>query len=236
MRQTKNQCILTLAVDDDPNIREVIGFALEKAGFEVRFAADGASALQSMARSSYDLIVLDIGLPEYDGLEVCREICKTSDVPIVFLTARDDEIDRILGLEIGGDDYITKPFSPRELVARIKVILKRAHPTPTETSGPTEVTHGALHVDLARHSCRFGNAEVDLTASELSLLAHLMQRPEIVNSRQTVMDAVYGAHVHVSDRTIDSHIRNIRKKLAQAGCEGAIVTVHGVGFRMGPCQ
>ncbi|MCT4559240.1 MAG: response regulator transcription factor [Pelagimonas sp.] len=223
-----------LIVDDDPNIRDVIGFAVEKAGYTPFFAQDGLNALQVAQADMPDLVVLDIGLPEMDGLEVCRELRKSSEVPILFLTARDDEIDRIIGLEMGGDDYVTKPFSPRELVARIKVILKRSQPSAPRS--PRETAHGDLVLDTDRHRCLFGGQEIALTASEFTLLTALLERPENVLSRQALVDAVYGYNTHVSDRTIDSHIRNIRGKLAKAGCTDSIVTVHGVGLRMGSCR
>lgn len=223
-----------LVVDDDPNIREVTGFAVEKAGFETLFAENGLDALKTFQRAQPDLIVLDIGLPEMDGLEVCREIRKSATVPILFLTARDEEVDRIVGFEMGGDDYLTKPFSPRELVVRIKAILKRT----TFSAEPTDriVVCGNLRVDPERHQCRFGDNDVNLTASEFTLLSVLMARPDHVMSRPSLVDALYGHNIHVSDRTIDSHIRNIRAKLSQVGCADGIVTVHGVGLRMGTCK
>lgn len=223
-----------LIVDDDPNIREVIGFAVEKSGFTAAFAEHGLAALEFARTGNPDLIVLDIGLPEMDGLEVCRELRKTSDLPILFLTARDEEIDRIVGLEIGGDDYVTKPFSPRELIARIKVILRRTQASAVP-SGPS-FSHGDLRIDLDQHRCLVAGQEVTLTSSEFSLLEALISKPVNVISRQRLVDAVYGHNIHVSDRTIDSHIRNIRGKLARAGCEDSIVTVHGVGLRMGSCR
>ena len=223
-----------LIVDDDPNIREVIGFAVEKAGFVTVYAEDGLAALTAAYTARPDLMVLDIGLPEMDGLEVCRELRKTSDLPILFLTARDDEIDRIVGLEIGGDDYVTKPFSPRELVARIKAILKRTQSV-AEPSIPA-YARGDLRIDTDRHLCVFAGEEIGLTASEFSLLEALMAKPDRVLSKQSLVDAVYGNNIHVSDRTIDSHIRNIRGKLAHVGCSDSIVTVHGVGLRMGSCR
>ncbi len=225
-----------LVIDDDPNIRDVIGFALDKAGYDIGIAADGASGLRHALQTSYDLIVLDIGLPEMDGLEVCREVRKTSDIPILFLTARSEEINRVLGLEIGGDDYVTKPFSPRELVARIKAILKRAKSPQVEGQPSQPLRHGKVELDPARHSCTYRGQEVALTASEFSLLRHLIGRPQVVLSRQSLIDAVYGHNLHVSDRTVDSHIRNIRRKLADVGCRESIVTVHGVGLRTGSCQ
>ncbi|MFY0619112.1 response regulator transcription factor [Shimia sp.] len=223
-----------LIVDDDSNIREVIGFALEKSGFSVSVAEDGVRALSAVQSRTPKLIVLDIGLPEMDGLEVCREIRKTSDVPIVFLTARDEEIDRIIGLEIGGDDYVTKPFSPRELVARIKAILKRTRFVANHQT--SKLSHGDLVIDTDRHQCLLAGQEVPFTASEFDLLKTLVAKPENIMARNTLINAVYGTNVHVSDRTIDSHIRNIRAKLSQAGCGENIVTVHGVGFRMGSCR
>ena len=223
-----------LVVDDDPHIREVIGFALENAGFATCFAADGKAALAHISATPPRLVVLDIGLPEMDGLEVCRAVRKFSELPILFLTARDDEIDRIVGLEIGADDYVTKPFSPRELVARVKAILKRAGPAPSATA-PKHHIWGELELDASRHICRFNTQPVELTSSEFSLLETLLSTPENVHSRGQLMAAIYGHNIHVSERTIDSHIRNIRAKLAGAGCLDGVSTVHGVGFRMGAC-
>lgn len=223
-----------LIVDDDPHIREIIGFALQSAGFSPHFAADGVAALAHIKATPPQLVVLDIGLPEMDGLEVCRALRKTSDLPVLFLTARDDEIDRVIGLEIGGDDYVTKPFSPRELVARVKAILKRS--TPREASAPENSIWGDLALDTARHLCLFAGQNVPLTASEFSLLAALLAKPKNVLSRAQLMAALYGHNIHVSARTIDSHIRNIRAKLAKLGCSDAVSTVHGVGLRMGACQ
>lgn len=221
-----------LIVDDDPSIKDVIGYAVEGGGFSTTFAADGAEGLAKAQTGAFDLVVLDIGLPEMDGLDVCKALRKTSDVPILFLTARDDEIDRVLGMEIGGDDYVTKPFSPRELVARIKAILKRTTRVVAD-DGPLQ--RGVLEVDIDRHLSRVSGQEVSLTTSEFALLAVLMRRPDHVTSRAQLVDEVYGNNVHVSDRTIDSHIRNLRAKLADAGLSEAITTIHGVGLRMGPC-
>ncbi|MGN6159404.1 MAG: response regulator transcription factor [Devosia sp.] len=220
-----------LIADDEPNIREVISFALERAGYTVAVARNGAEALQVLRRGPVDLIVLDIGMPEMDGLEVCRQIRKNSDVPILFLSARDEEIDRVLGLEIGGDDYVTKPFSARELVARVNVILKRARNGGAK--GPAVMSHGQVRLDVARHGVWFGDRELSLTALEFEILAAFMGRPEVVFNREQIMSAAYGASTFVSDRTIDSHIRNLRAKFADAGCGSIIETVHGVGFRLG---
>lgn len=222
-----------LIADDDAGIRDVLRMAFEPAGFTVSVAADGQAALE-MARSlSPDLVVLDIGMPEMDGLTVCREIRKTSEMPILFLTAQSDEVDRIVGLEMGADDYVAKPFSPREVVARVRAIMKRSVPA----SAPSVVLRrGVLSVDPSRHACRIGEAAVVLSSREMELLVQLMRRPDNVMSRPAIVDAVYGTNIHVSDRTMDSHLRNLRAKLSQAGCAEAIETVHGVGIRMGPCR
>ncbi|MFQ6554053.1 response regulator transcription factor [Aestuariibius insulae] len=219
-----------LIVDDDPAIRNVLKIAIEQAGYGTFEAADGDAALRLGQSGRAGLIVLDIGMPERDGLEVCRELRKSSDVPILFLTARQDEIDRIVGLEMGADDYVSKPFSPRELVARIKAILKRGQPT----ADPI-LRRGRLTLDPHRHLCEIGGASVTLTAREMEILAKLMSHPDHVLARPQLVDAVYGTNVNVSDRTLDSHLRNLRHKLDEAGCIDAIETVHGVGIRMGPC-
>lgn len=226
-----------LVVDDDPHIRDVLCFALEKAGMMTLTARDGAEALQLCGQIGADLMVLDIGMPEMDGLEVCRQLRRTSDMPILFLSAHDEEIDRILGLEIGGDDYVTKPFSPRELVARVKTILKRANGRgPVVSSATARLSRGALALDPAAHRVAFDDKLVPLTAIEFAILQALIVRPGLVLSREQILDAAYPPNLHVSDRTIDSHIRNIRVKLAQVGCVDAIDTVHGVGFRIGVCE
>jgi two-component system OmpR family response regulator len=223
-----------LVADDEPNIREVISFALERAGFTVGVARNGADALQMFRKTPPDLIILDIGMPEMDGLEVCRQIRKSSEVPILFLSARDEEIDRVLGLEIGGDDYVTKPFSARELVARVNVILKRSRSGVAKPAAA--MSHGKVRLDAARHGVWFGEVAIALTALEFDMLAALMARPEVVFSREQIMQAAYGGSTYVSDRTIDSHIRNLRAKFAEAGCASIVETVHGVGFRLGPAD
>jgi two-component system, OmpR family, response regulator len=222
-----------LIVDDDPQIREVLTIALNRAGYATLSASDGAGALRSAARDAPDLMILDVGLPELDGLEVCRRLRATSDLPVLFLTARDDEVDRILGLELGADDYVTKPFSPRELTARIKAILKRTNGT--AGARPVSLEQGLIRLKPATHHCRFGDQTVALTGSEMTLLHRLMLRPDQVLTRAQLVQALYGRNSHASDRTMDSHLRNLRRKLASAGCPDAIVTLHGIGIRMGPC-
>ncbi|MEA1672577.1 response regulator transcription factor [Nitrospirillum sp. BR 11163] len=227
-----------LVVDDDPHIRDVLCFALEKAGMAAEWAGNGVDALDLATRNPPSLVVLDVGMPEMDGLEVCRRLRRASDVPILFLSARDEEIDRVLGLEMGGDDYVTKPFSPRELVARVNVILRRARgapvvATPQEDAPP--LIRGALTLDSAGHRATVAGRELGLTAREFMMVKTLASRPAVVFSRNQLMDAAYPDNIHVSDRTIDSHVRNIRAKFQAAGCEDAVETVHGVGFRLGAC-
>ncbi len=223
-----------LVVDDDPHIRDVICFALEHAGMVTRTGKDGAEALAQAEAFRPDLVVLDVGMPELDGLEVCRRLRRTSEVPILFLSARSDEIDRVLGLEIGGDDYVTKPFSPRELVARVNIILRRRQPPPPRPE--PVLRHGQLTVDAERHAVLVGARDLGLTALEFAILQAMAGRPRVVFPRERLMQAAYDGKVHVSDRTIDSHVRNIRAKAAAAGCDSVIETVHGVGFRLGECR
>ncbi|WP_269581358.1 response regulator transcription factor [Roseibium sp. Sym1] len=226
-----------LVVDDDPHIRDVICFALQKASYRYEVAVNGKEALDKAVLFNPALIVLDIGLPEMDGLDVCRHLRRISEVPILFLSARDDEIDRIVGLELGADDYVTKPFSPRELIARVGAILKRYGGSASgEPEADPVLQHGELSLDKAQRRVMAGAAPVSLTAIEFDILAALLARPKIVFTRDQILQQAYRDNIHVSDRTIDSHIRNIRAKLGGAGCADAIETVHGVGFRLGPCQ
>lgn len=223
-----------LVADDDPHIREVVRFALAREGWRVVEAADGAAALRRFAEAAPDLVVLDVGMPEGDGLDVCREIRRAGRTPVLFLSARDEEIDRVLGLEIGGDDYVGKPFSPRELVARVRAILKRAAPPAPE---PEEVlAHGDLALRPGPHEAEFAGRALKLTPLEFAMLAALIAKRDRVVTREEIAALAYRDRVHVSGRTIDSHIRNLRTKLAEAGCAGAVETVHGVGFRIGPCR
>lgn len=222
---------MILIIEDDPQIRQMLRIALEQANFAVEDAGDGPEGLAKARTGRFDLVLLDIGLPGMDGLQVCKRLRETDQTPVLFLTARDEEIDRLLGFEFGGDDYVTKPFSPRELIARMRAILKRTqHP-------PQAVTQrGILKLDEQGHHCVIGTESVVLTGREMDLLALLMQKPDHVVPRPRLTDALYGAGQEVSDRTLDSHLRNLRGKLAQAGCADAIETVHGVGVRMGPCK
>ncbi len=220
-----------LIVDDDPRLRELLRIALERAGHAVMTAGDGQAALAAAARHDPALVVLDVGLPEMDGFEVCRRLRAKSEVPILFLTARDDEVDRIVGLELGADDYVAKPFSPRELVARVAAILRRS----TGQRSAAVLRHGGLALDVQARVATVAGAEVALTATEFRILCALMTQPGRILPRMRLVDAIWGAGSPVSDRTLDSHLRNLRAKLAEAGCADAIETRHGQGILLGPC-
>jgi len=226
-----------LVVDDDGHIREVVRFALDRAGYAVVEAVDGADALRRVEAESIDAMVLDIVMPELDGLEVCRRVRALepprSAVPILFLSSRDDEFDRVLGLEMGGDDYLTKPFSPRELVARIKAMLRRVQLMggPPPRAQDDALDHGPLTLDLVRHKAYWAGVEMVFTVTEFNLLSALMGRPGRVYTRDDLVDRVWGTGHAITDRTIDSHIRRIRRKLGAAGAE-AIETVYGLGYRL----
>ncbi len=232
-----------LIVDDDPAIRDVVRFALQRAGFATTEAADGRAALARFAAEGADLLVLDVTMPELDGIEVCRALRRASTVPILFLSSRDEEIDRIVGLEIGGDDYLAKPFSPRELVARIRAVLRRlppvapdAAPSPTFPAAAGTLRHGKLRLDLDSLCVSWDGRTVTLTATELGLLRTLLARPGRVFSRDELMDRAYATDRVVSDRTIDSHVRGIRAKFAAVGAAATIETLPGFGYRLGPCD
>jgi two-component system OmpR family response regulator len=220
-----------LVVDDDASIRSVIRLALEDAGLGVIEAANGRAAIRNQRRTPAGLVVLDIGMPEMDGFETCKALRDFSSVPILFLTARDEEIDRVLGFQLGGDDYVTKPFSPRELVLRIKAILSRSGDR--ELKGPA--SFGDLALNDASHEARLGDSDLDLTALEFSLLRALISGPERVFTRDQLITAIYGVNTSLSDRTIDSHVRNLRRKAKDAGYADVIRTIHGVGLRLGSC-
>jgi len=225
-----------LVVDDDPHIREVIDFALQKAGFATVDAENGEQALARFHETHPDLVVLDIVMPERDGTDVCRELRRVSTVPIVFLSSRDDEVDRILGLELGGDDYVTKPFSPRELVARIKAILRRGKGDAQNAvaSGEHRLEHGRLRLDLDRYTACWQDQELVLTLTEFGILRTLLAHPGKVFNRDQLMDGSYQDYRVVSDRTIDSHVRRVRAKFKTLGAD-PIETLHGIGYRLGPC-
>jgi two-component system OmpR family response regulator len=250
-----------LIADDDPHIREVVRFALEQAGFSTLEASDGLEAVEIVAdharsdqgrtgdhagaNKRLDLVVLDVMMPEMDGTEVCRKLRADFEVPIVFLSSRDDEIDRVLGLELGGDDYITKPFSPRELVARVKAVLRRTggssprgdsqNHSLQNDGGENVLEHGQLRLDLDRFKAFWGDGEVELTKTEFGVVRTMMGFPGKVYSRNELMDGAYDHGTIVSDRTIDSHVRRVRRKFEDVG-NSPIETVHGMGYKLGKCQ
>jgi DNA-binding response OmpR family regulator len=220
---------LVLLVEDEAAIAEVIRLYLAKAGFGVHIEADGSAGLAAARSLKPAAIVLDVGLPGLDGIEVCRQLRADQDwTPILFVTARDDEVDRIVGLELGADDYITKPFSPRELVARVTSVLRRTHGVP-EATPPLEV--GEVRVDLAQRRVLVCGSEVALTATEFDLLATLMRRPGRVFSREQLLSQVWGYSAVAGTRTVDVHIAQVRAKLGDAS---PLRTVRGVGYAADP--
>ena len=221
-----------LVVDDDPHLREVVTYALGRAGFSVRTVRDGREALAEVDRRPPDLVVLDVMMPELDGLEVCRRIRAKGRLPIVFLSSRDEEVDRVLGLELGGDDYITKPFSTRELVARVKAVLRRVAPVDPHESPEPALSFETLRLDAAARRVFVADTEVTLTATEFEMLRALLRSPGRVLTRSTLAEATYGVGHHVADRTLDSHVSRMRRKLRAAGLD-PITAVRGVGYRLG---
>jgi two-component system OmpR family response regulator len=222
-----------LVVDDEARIREVLLYALQKDGFRVTAVADGAAAIAAALAGGVDLVVLDVMLPELDGLEVCRRIREKVRVPIVFLSARGEEVDRIVGLELGGDDYLTKPFSPRELTARVLAVFRRVEAGAAEAPPPAKpsiLQHGDVEVDTERHEVRFAGTLVALTPTEFGVLGALLERPGVVLSRGQLMQRAYRYDNLITERTIDTHVRRIRAKFRAAGGD-PIATVHGVGYK-----
>lgn len=224
-----------LTVDDDPHIREVVTFALQQAGYNTAEASDGRDAIARFKESQADMAILDINMPEMDGFDVCREIRKSSNIPILFLSSRDEEFDRVLGLELGADDYISKPFSPRELVARVKSIFRRCDAT-TQADTPNaqskHITLGNLVIKTDKHQISWKNTAVSLTATEFRIVQAMAKHAGRVFDRDQIMNMAYQDNIHVSDRTVDSHVRHIRSKFAEIGCENLIETVHGVGYKI----
>ena len=219
-----------LVVEDEMKIARLVRDYLEHAGFEVLVSGDGESALASARGSKPDLVVLDLGLPGRDGLDVTRELRRTSNVPIVMLTARGDESDRLVGLELGADDYVVKPFSPKELVARVRAVLRRTESA--RVVGPEVLRVADVEVDLARMRVRVAGRPVDLTPSEFQLLATLIREPGRVFTRAQLLDAIHGVAFESYERAIDAHVKNIRRKVEPSpGRPRYLLTVHGVGYR-----
>jgi DNA-binding response OmpR family regulator len=218
-----------LVVDDEPKIVEVVGDYLRRAGFAVTTAADGHAAVATARARPPDLVVLDLGLPGMDGLDVARELRDATPVPIIMLTARGDETDRVLGLELGADDYLVKPFSPRELLARVRAVLRRSDGLPTERErfAVSDVT-----VDVGRRRVAVADRTVELTATEFDLLVLLARQPGRVFTRAQLLSAIHGVVVESYERTVDAHIKNIRRKLEpDPHAPRYVLTVHGVGYR-----
>lgn len=231
-----------LVVDDEARIREVVEYTLAREGFRVTLAVDGQSALDRVAQELPDLIVLDVMLPDIDGLEVCRTLRRNCQAPILFLSARAEEVDRIVGLELGADDYLTKPFSPRELVARVRAVLRRfddalrvarehgATNQPQHERKRKKLVHRGISIDFERHEVHYEGQLVDLTRTELAVLAALLEHPGVVRSRVELVERGHSDGSVVTERTIDTHVRRIRRKFACLGID-PVTTVHGVGYK-----
>ncbi len=225
-------------VDDDRNILTSVSIALRAEGFGTRVYSDGETALKALVENPPDLAVLDVKMPKMDGMELLRRLREKSELPVIFLTSKDEEIDEALGLAMGADDYITKPFSQRLLIARIRAILRRAEAraapadeTQPEAEAP-QIVRGRLVMDPARHRVAWGGRDVTLTVTEFMILEALAQRPGVVKSRNQLMDVAYQDDIYVDDRTIDSHIKRLRRKFRSADAEfKAIETLYGVGYR-----
>jgi len=221
-----------LVVEDEASIASFVSLYLKNAGYEVRTAANGTEALASAEREKPSLIVLDLMLPDIDGIEICRRIRQKSDVPILMLTARDEDVDKIIGLEVGADDYLTKPFNPRELVARVKSILRRATPERKERESEV-IQHGDLVVDAGRREVKVSAEEIQLAPKEFDLLWELLDHRGLVLTRDQLLERVWGYTFAGDTRTVDVHVRQLRRKLGEAS---PIVTVWGVGYKVSPAR
>ena len=222
-------------VDDEQNIRNSLGMALEAEGYKVRTYTDGEAALQGLTENPADLGIFDIKMPRMDGMELLRRVRKQSDMPVIFLTSKDEEIDELFGLKMGADDYITKPFSQRLIIERVRSILRRSQPKDTQQAVPevaNVIERGKLRLDPERHTCHWDNKPVTLTVTEFLILQALALRPGVVKTRDALMDAAYDDQVYVDDRTIDSHIKRLRKKFKQVDDDFDVIeTLYGVGYR-----
>ena len=221
-----------LVVEDESSIASFVSLYLKNAGYGVRTASNGTDALAQVAHEMPGLIVLDLMLPDIDGIEVTKRIRQTSDVPILMLTARDEDVDKIIGLEVGADDYLTKPFNPRELVARVKSILRRATPERRERESAT-IDHGDLHIDAGRREARVVDEEIQLAPKEFDLLWELLDHRGLVLTRDQLLERVWGYTFAGDTRTVDVHVRQLRRKLGDAS---PIVTVWGVGYKVSPAK
>ncbi len=231
-QQEEGMAARVLVVDDEAQIVRVLRGYLERAGFAVLTAYDGVEALRLARQERPDLIILDLMLPGMDGIDVCRAIRKESDVPIIMLTARVEETDRIIGLELGADDYVTKPFSPREVVARVRAVLRRTRPT-ADQAGQAILVVGALRLDETKRTLTVDGKLVDLTPSEFDILKVMMRAPGRVFRREQLLEATQGIAYEGYERTIDTHIKNLRRKIEANPREPEyLLTVHGVGYKM----
>jgi len=221
-----------LVVEDESSIASFVSLYLKNAGYAVKTAATGGDALAQAGVEMPSLIVLDLMLPDIDGIEVCKRIRQRSDVPILMLTARDEDVDKIIGLEVGADDYLTKPFNPRELVARVKSILRRSTPDRRELESET-IQHGDLHVDAGRREVKVGEEEIQLAPKEFDLLWELLDHRGLVLTRDQLLERVWGYTFAGDTRTVDVHVRQLRRKLEDAS---PIVTVWGVGYKVSPAK
>ena len=219
-------------VDDDRNILTSVTMALEAEGYDVVSYNDGEEALAGLGRTPVDLAVLDIKMPRMDGMELLKRLRGSDDLPVIFLTSKDDELDEMLGLRMGADDYITKPFSQRLLIERIRTVLRRKAARDTESEGKDVLRRGDLLLDPSRHLCTWQGSQVNLTVTEFLLLEALARRPGHVKNRDQLIDAAYGEHIYVDDRTIDSHIKRLRRKFKEVDTDfSEIETLYGVGYR-----
>jgi two-component system response regulator ChvI len=222
-------------VDDDRNILTSVSLSLEAEGYRVQTYNDGVSALDGLKTTPPDLAIFDIKMPRMDGMELLRRLRQKSDLPVIFLTSKDEEIDELFGLKMGADDFIRKPFSQRLLVERVKAILRRANPKDPNAAKESEakaMERGRLKMDPERHTCTWDDKPVTLTVTEFLILQALAQRPGVVKSRNALMDAAYDDQVYVDDRTIDSHIKRLRKKFKSAADDFEMIeTLYGVGYR-----
>ncbi len=225
-----------LLVEDEPSIADNIQYALKAASFEVDWSASGQEALRAFSNQTPDLVILDIGLPDMDGFEVCRKLRALSDLPILFLSARSDEIDRVVGLELGADDYICKPFSPRELVARVKANLRRTQLTVAAESGQALKKVGQLSVDVTSRIVQFSGETVDVTRYEFGILEVLIEHPKRVYSREELLVKVWSEPDSSADRVVDTHIKTLRAKLKSIDANTEIIKTHrGIGYSLGDC-
>ena len=221
-----------LVVEDETSIASFVALYLKNAGYRIRTVGTGREALEQVAQEKPSLIVLDLMLPDMDGLEVCRRIRQTSDIPILMLTARDEDVDKIIGLEVGADDYLTKPFNPRELVARVKSILRRSVPERREVQ-TKQIKHGDLEIDVGRREVLVVGKEIQLAPKEFDLLWELLDHRGLVLTRDQLLERVWGYTFAGDTRTVDVHVRQLRRKLGEAS---PIVTVWGVGYKVGPSR